>query len=249
MNIVSDRIAFTLISVENFADRSFAELIVGKLLSVQSPLTPTTYGAFEPPSLKVIAEESKAIVDVWLNADSGRADAGSVVFGREEVAEYQVAWQRSADPFFPFIGGSVQSTLLMKEPELLTAYFELIKELAHTMKAIYGEVRNLAYPGWGFPLDLRVRLPDIPWASIYGAPYVRYFGNDRISTAPFNARAEISTDMFWLEATASVFDPVPEETKSAIRHHLGEESFMSSGRWRYQSGKAPTLPSPSWAVQ
>jgi hypothetical protein len=83
------------------------------------------------------------------------------------------------------------------------------------------------------------RLPDIPWSAIMGEPYIEMFGAERLLSTPCEAFREIGPRHIWLQATASPFEPVPDEVRATIRAHLGEESVMSSGRWRYVDGIAP----------
>jgi hypothetical protein len=151
-----------------------------------------------------------------------------------------VAWSLSGD-HFPFLGGSVATEVLRADNEILNLYLDLVRTLALAIEPVYGEIRNTAYPGWDSPFDLKVRLPDVPWVSIYGLPYLEHFGIERIRNAPFNSVTALSNTMIWAQATSSVFDEVTDQTKHVIRQHLGEDSFMRAPRWRYQSGSAPAL--------
>jgi len=146
-------------------------------------------------------------------------------------------------------GGSVQAGVVEKHAAVLAECLTLIKNLAADVQAIYGEIRNTAYPGWDLPFDLKIRLPDVPWVSIYGLPYIQHFGLERILTAPFNSVAQLSEGLIWAQATPSAFEEITESRKKIIREHLGDESFMSGGRWRYKTGSAPVLPEVTYKLR
>jgi hypothetical protein len=233
------RIAFTLVSVKSFTDRVMAEHVVDCLVHAPALFRPTTYGIFEPATFPINSNNREPIVDSWLHAE-GLADAGSLILQAGEVAEYQVAWSLSGDRF-PFLGGSVATEVLKADNEALSLYLDSVRELALEVEPVYGEIRNTAYPGCNLPFDLKVRLPDVPWVSMYGLPYLEHFGIERIRSAPFDSVTPLSDTMIWAQATSSVFVEVTDQTKKIIRQHLGEDSFMRAPQWRYQSGSAPAL--------
>ena len=152
---------------------------------------------------------------------------------------FLVHWKRHSVPSFAAVSGSIPWSILAEEATRLDQFIQLVKTLAGDINAVYGDVQNMAFPGWDTPLDLRVRLPDVPWLSFYGRPYIQMFGKVRIETAPFYKVQRLQSGHYLLQAGQSLWDPVPEPTKDAIRKHLGEDAFMSGGRWRYKTGRAP----------
>jgi len=67
------------------------------------------------------------------------------------------------------------------------------------------------------------------------------FGASLIESAPAFKVEKIDDEMYWLQATDSVFASVPEDRRAIIRKHFGEDAFMEGKEWRYSTGRAPSF--------
>jgi len=239
------RLGFALTSLADFEDRRLAADVVGLMTSAENELSPVRYSAYEPVLTKLDRRHLDPLVDVWLNA--GRTPepptaprVGSLLLaGPNDGVSYQVSWGKSNVPTFPFVAGDIDIALVNSHGGLLEAWLDLIKRLAVRLNPLYGDIFNMSLRGWDTPHDLLKRLPDVQWTSIYGRPYVEMFGEAHICNAPFHRVDVLSPGLMWVQATPDIFEAVPEDVRSRIRQHLGEEAFMSGGQWRYQTGKAP----------
>jgi hypothetical protein len=184
-------------------------------------------------------------VDSWLNAEANSRNRetgekeGHLILECGGGGNYQFSWRKSSSPSFSLAGGEVPFSVLRRNPGRLEDFVAQIKGLIPIIEPVYGEVRNMVFPGWDLPFDLQKRLPDIPWASIYGPPYISFFGRNKLLNAPFERIEDLGHGYLWLQASRSVNDPVPEDMKARIRGYLGEDAFMSGKRWRYTDGQAP----------
>lgn len=244
MSNLIDAVGFSLNSLLDFAETTLAEKVLRRLLDNEAPLRPTTFGAYEPITQSITPRDLGSMTALWLGAfPNGRPDTGTseggILLACPSGVGYQVSWQKGSAPALPFVGGDVPLALLRGSPSVLESFLCLVKDLALIVDAAYGDIRNMSFPGWDLPFDLFKRLPDVPWGSLYGPPYISMFGRECIVTAPFHRIDEVGPSHLWLQASPSVLVPVDEETRARIRQHLGEEAFMSMGRWRYASGRAP----------
>lgn len=150
-----------------------------------------------------------------------------------------VHWSKGApEPSFSTVGGWCDLACFAARPSLLGQFEELVAALVGIVRPVYGEIRNMSHPGAGMPLDLKLRLPDVPWASIYGPPYVQMFGRDKVLSAPFFRVVERG-EYLVAYLSESPFGPDDEGRRAAIRSYLGERSFMTGPRWPYRDGVAP----------
>ncbi|MDB5803932.1 MAG: hypothetical protein JWN73_1254 [Betaproteobacteria bacterium] len=233
-------ITFSLSVLKTFENRDLARNVLSVLLGASESIRPKRYGAFETD---VAIDGLEDVVDVLVNktAVDKPVKAGSLVLNAGKNCEYQIQWNKSSEPSFPFVGGYLLDNTFMKSPEVLTAFLKVIKEISLVTKPAYGDIRSMSVPGWDTPFDLKLRLPDIPNVSIYGQPYIDFFGRDRIENAPFFSIERLGEDLYWLQAIESITGPVPDEIKLAIRKHFGAEAFMAGQKWRYVDGKHPTF--------
>jgi hypothetical protein len=140
-------------------------------------------------------------------------------------------------PGFACISGRVDRALAEREPQAWSAWLSLVGDLAHAVRPVYGEIR--ARTEKDLPIDLEARLPEIPWLSIYGPPYVEMFGVERLASAPFLRVEEREPGYFWAFLSGSVFEEPAQASRAAVRVHLGEDAFANGRHWPQRPGRTP----------
>jgi hypothetical protein len=244
---LNDWLDFSLTSVEDFEDRERARRVLERLTKFSSKeLRPKRYGFDEPATQSFNEKDLEPVIDRWLYGPGhgnwpSKEREGGVILDCSSVAGYQVSWRKAFKPSFSFVAGHVGLSLLRKNTGLLTEIEGLLKDLIPLVLPVYGDIRNMSLRDADLPFDLYRRLPDIPWISIYGPPYVSLFGRERLLEAPFRRVEDVHSGCIWAEASESAFEAVADEVKDAIRTHLGDDAFMSGGRWRYLDGRAPSF--------
>jgi hypothetical protein len=246
MSNVYNTIGFLLLSLEDFENVNLAREVISILFSGSEELQPQIYNCLKGEKR---IESMDELTDIFMG--EGRysnhsliAKLSTLILSRNNHCYYQISWDKILPKFRPspqMISGSLTISMLKEKPLLLSEFITQIKRLTEVSKPVYGDFQSRAIKGWDNPIDLEVRLPDIRPVSIYGPPYVELFGREAIESAPFQKIEEIAPGYYWLEANDSVFEPVPEETKAAIRKHFGEDAFMVGRRYRHKSGRAPKL--------
>lgn len=240
-------IGFCLNSLEDFDDRDLAECVIRAILNGPTFMVPTKYGRDQPLKSVIDPTDISPLINLWVPRIKNKSTSpmtfpeGLLLMEFARNGDYLIHWKKADEPLFPGVSGGVPWCLLKDRPERLNEFIGLVKVLTTLLNPVYGDIQNLAIGGWDTPLDLEKRLPDIPWISIYGAPYIEMFTEQRILSAPFWETEKLPSGHYFLQATESPHKRVPEETRAAIRRHLGEDAFMSGGRWRYKSGRAPSF--------
>ena len=234
---------FRLSSLEDFGNRSLAESILRAFISAPSCLRPEKYGREQP--LRALVSGQERMMDLLVPQQRTTSEGpikvpdGLLIMEFAPRGEYLIHWKRHTAPSFAGISGSIPSEMILAEPSRFGDFLALVKTLVEIANPVYGDVQNMEFHGWDTPLDLQKRLPDVPWLSIYGPPYIQFFGEEKILSAPFFKIERLRSGHFWLQSTDSIYAPVPEAIRIAIRRHFGEDSFMAHPKWRYKDGKAP----------
>jgi hypothetical protein len=117
------------------------------------------------------------------------------------------------------------------------ADFALLDSLTEPYRAFAVESGSAPY-GERFMLVthvLRHWLPDIFWATVFGPPYVRLFGKERLLAAPASVVEELGPETIYLQVSERVTDVLddPDNIRSRrelIKTHLGIDAFFVSGR-------------------
>jgi hypothetical protein len=239
MSNLLNGLAFSLSCLTDLADQKIAQEVINVFLASASGVKPRKAGAFQADS---DIRDAQALVRLLVNEDSLHEgmQGGSLVLEVSKDCGFQVQWNKSPHAGFPFVGGHLMFPAISKNSGLLDDFLALIKELVRVTSPAYGEVRSMAVRGWDAPMNLELRLPDVPSVSIYGREYIDMFGREKIDTAPFVAR-EIVGECYWLVAHQPVIEGVPDEQRQRIRNHLGADAFMADGKWKYSDGRAPNF--------
>ena len=250
MSNLQDGIACTLVCTADLEDRKRAEQVVHFFLNLPHPLRPRWFGRF-PDELHRV-ETSRDLVETLVGAATRESDArtgwlaGSLYLKAGPYCHFNLNWSKSdgqnkPGPFLPSVMCTLMRPLVERRATALPLFLSAIKSIVPLVEPIYGEIRSMAFDCWETPMDLTKRLPDIPNVSIYGPPYVMLFGHDCVERAPFLRVQELQPGYFWLEATECPFDEVPQELRTRVREHFGEDAFMRGKKWRYDSGRAPLI--------
>ena len=236
MSNLAPHVSFILSSTKDFEDRSLARKIVEAIMSAEQAVRPETFGAFQPLKTRIV--DSESVVDVFVNAKGPKEGVrgGSLLMERGSDVGYQIQWNKGFGSKFADVSGHISFSKLDEDVRRRDQWLQVIRHIVEVLEPAYGEVRSMAYEGWDTPLNLELRLPDIPPISIYGKPYIELFG-EKILAAPFRSVSRVGES--WLVASSEITEEVPAVDRREIRAHLGEEAFMADGRWKYRDGIAP----------
>jgi len=83
--------------------------------------------------------------------------------------------------------------------------------------------------------DIRMCIPDVYWMTVFGAPYVKMFGRDRLLSAPVHTAETLVEAAISLQFTPSLEDVRADaslfaETKRRLKEFLGEDAFFAVER-------------------
>lgn len=79
--------------------------------------------------------------------------------------------------------------------------------------------------------DLQDRIPDLFWATVLGAPYIKMFGRDRLLSVPAYSARALSDETVLLQMTEKLSDvaerpSVFDDARQKVKLHLGEDAFF-----------------------
>lgn len=81
--------------------------------------------------------------------------------------------------------------------------------------------------------QLRQGIPDLYWLTLFGKPYVRLFGSERILSSPNAVVEELTHDLFTIQLSGDIRDITEKpdelfETSRRIKQHLNNNAFFDS---------------------
>ena len=236
-------LAFSVNSATDFSDAELARSVLEYLLEQDAKFAPSTFSRFPPAQIQLAGRLSDAI-DTWATGgEQGREGrerrSGGIALESVHGVRYHVSWERFPGAAPASIAGIIPDAVA-RDCDAHRTLQKLIEDLCVLTRAFYGEVRRMV-SGWDKPYDFQVRLPDVPNFLVLGPTLVEHFHKRRLLDAPVFQAGEFSPGFVSVAVTRSAYDELPEELKAKMREHLGEENFMSGGKWRYKNGGLPPL--------
>jgi hypothetical protein len=81
--------------------------------------------------------------------------------------------------------------------------------------------------------ELVKRLPDVAWFQIFGPPYIKLFGMEKIMTAPAFKVQQLGPEMVYLQLTESLFDmheryEEVDAVRQQVKKHLDDNIFFDA---------------------
>jgi hypothetical protein len=240
---------FSLMSLEDFQDNELATSVLSTINSFGNDFIPQKIDVYEPLKVKYDPDNLGNAIKLWLNEknakrcvdDFGEA-AGQVLMAKKRghKVEYMMTWHKGKEPQFNAFSVGVDIQYFTSD-ERLEYFLDMCKQLIRILNPVHGKLCNCKYSDWGEPINLQVRLPDVLWVTLLGKPYIQMFGREKILSTPCYRVEELGEDLIWLQATKSVFEPVPQEVKNAIKEHLCKDAFVWDGKdyRHYKDGVVP----------
>ncbi len=223
------RASIFIFSTRDFSDTDIRERLFRALSSAQD--------ITEPKSISSLDTQKRFFCfDSWVEIFSANNVSSSAVVDLKDGQSLQFHWRT------PTKFSVISATLKLDDSKLSDSggVLALFKDLARASKACYGEIRCSQDSGLK-PFDLVRRLPDIPNVLMLGPDYFQIFAEEKIRTAPVESVLDLGSAGYCLVVADSLDVPVLEEQKALLRQYLGEDAFMSGGRFRYKSGRAPVF--------
>jgi hypothetical protein len=95
---------------------------------------------------------------------------------------------------------------------------------------------------------LREHLPDLCWGTVFGSPYVRLFGLDRLLSSPAPVVARLQHGAVYVQLSGSLFDLSSnhgsvDKARVAVKEHLDRDAFFDP---QAEPRKKYRVPEFSW---
>lgn len=249
MNNELKTISICLSSTKDFQD----EKVVANVLDIinKSPFIPDIYGFNEPLKFKYDIKDITGPTKIWMHEEVNRKlskynqAAGSLMLEakNEQRGFFHFSWDKmKSNPKFNFTNFIVGADYL-REYDNYKEFIKIYKKLVSITEPVYGFVVNNSLTNSRAPYNLKIRLPEIRWMNFYGKPYVKMFGKEKLLSTPCFKAEAITEDIIAIQATENLFEDIPEEVKTNIKMHLGEDAFVWGNKpiRGYKDGKVPNF--------
>ena len=102
-----------------------------------------------------------------------------------------------------------------------------------------------------YTIRIKDNLAQLAWATVFGPPYVRMFGRERLLSAPAAVVEEIAPEMIYIQVTPDVQDVVKDlrgffAARRRVKEHIGPDAFFdpAKGKGPYRVPKFDLEPWP-----
>lgn len=229
---MKNRMVLGLLMPHSMSDSESGAQILQLLVRTAPDLSPEFYGNFEPVRKPFrTVEEAIALWQppfLWKRKTGVRVD-GAIWFGNpgNHSALYMTVTGRHQ-------ATDQAVTLVRADTAPLTVDFAYV----HLLTELETKPPKASYDMW-YPIDigvtshdLRKGIPNLCWAMVFGPPYVRMIGREKLMSAPCFTVKELSGERFYLQITPNLEDVREdfngfEVSRQRLKAHLGEEFFLA----------------------
>jgi hypothetical protein len=212
-------------------DPVLGRVVLDAVFASHSDFFPSRFGNFEP--LRAEADRGRGLdqfMGLWAHPflwTQGKRCEGSIWFGNgKRHSAVTMSFMSSR------VDGRTIVNLVSELSCLLSADFAsayVVFEDRERAKRRYKAVRPMIIGP--FTVDLQRSIPDLPWLSVFGPPYVELFGRDRILTCPAFQVKELQKGCWSLQIadqpSSCREDPDEyERRRDQAKEHLGLDCFL-----------------------
>ncbi len=211
--------------------KSEGKRILQMVCDLLPELMPEFYNTYEPINKKFDSAHLKTALEDW---------QFSFLWKRKKPSVYGVMFLGDAQPERP----THTHLLIRAKPEIVDAQrlTRFVQEFSKTFHVDVGLVHVLTKPEVErkahFGLStfvLKESLPNLYWATVFGAPYVKLFGKERLLSTPAAVVKELADDLIYLQLTDDLMDnrTQPERVEAArqaVKKHLDSNVFLDPQR-------------------
>lgn len=207
-----EAIRFSILFKADLQNHTISREILEIFQSSSIKVRPIKYGVYQME--KKLEGNLLAALDVLTNNTEKTKGlrTGGITLGINSLCEYSIRWNKSDSPNFSSISGFLGLSEIQSK---IDDFLELMKSLITAVDPVYADVKSMMIKNWDAPLDLHLRLPDIPPISVYGKEYIDLFGEEKILTSPCKKIEKIG-NCYWLETGETVTEEVPTEKRKEI---------------------------------
>ncbi|MBN9488643.1 MAG: hypothetical protein J0H44_15505 [Alphaproteobacteria bacterium] len=209
-------------------------------------IRPTNWGWWEPLKQefdeerldKLVPKSGNCETIYWQRRKKPKAEGGFSVRWRSGVP---TAFDTHSKIYFTVELGQVEQEALidyLKEASIRSrADFAFVDALTPEYREFARESEAAPYRNRFLIAThlLRHWLPDVFWATVFGPPYVRLFGKERLLTAPAYSVQELGPETVYVQLTERIADTVEDHEgvqsrRKLFKEHLRSDAFYVSGK-------------------
>ncbi|NOU74245.1 hypothetical protein GC098_23085 [Paenibacillus sp. LMG 31458] len=217
-----------------------------------SDFIPQYFGKYEPVKMKYDINNLDGVIELFLNESENKErrnaspphEEGRLLLEKKRGHKVSstISWKKNNYADFNYLSFSM-GVDWMQDSSNFNRFFELSKQLITTLDLVQGNIQNQSIPYKSDPRDLKLIHPRLHWMNFFGPPYIELFGKEKLLSCPCFKMIEISDQVIALQLTEDLFEPIPEELKTAVKLHLGVDAFLEEGlTLRHYKDKTTLVP-------
>ncbi len=236
-----------VLTAKNLESRKRGREFLKLLMQTNPDLLPEFYNYYEPINIPYDIQHVDEVLNAWQQSILFRRRGkprllGMVFVGRgPRVGHHSISLDVAAGYF--------------RQPEKVAATLNLMRELCNWCQPNFaylhflqpqevelGRLTRTTSPSgrtgkrWRLSIGREIfsYLPDLYWLTIFGPPYVKLFGRERLLSAPAYRVEELPYGMVWIQLSESPLDMRDRydelhAQRQAIKAHLNQNAFFDPG--------------------
>ena len=243
-------------SYADWTSRTIEERFLQSLLRLE--LIPSRFGDEEPPGLEFVSSRPDSLWHLWSRGPDQLTIHGHRAFGFQAIVHLNP--DKGDPPHFLhlaihekyFEDGNRVAKFLEVSEELYSLLGSVQGDIGHrqdrenkTVVEVPLKIGNRTVTATKYiPANPAIGLSGIYWANFFGHPFVEFFSETKLESAPCYRKKKLIDGGYLLLTSKSPLDYTGAEARKfeqALFHYLGEESFLNS-KYPERIPKSPLAP-------
>lgn len=223
-------ITISLLSPDPFTTPDIGRRIFMCLQDSLPAYMPHKYGNYEPLKYKVLSGSIDEFLWAWKfpflwNAEKDAAEGSIFMKGGHTHSNMTVSGRSKA--IDTELAPRFLQNMALQAP-IDYAYVHLFTEAEYAAKP--QDIAHIHTLGAAAP-RLRKYIPDMSWGTVWGRPYIEFFGRDVLLTAPAYLAREVTDEAIYVQLSKSILDlksdyAAVDAVREQVKKHLGRDAFF-----------------------
>jgi hypothetical protein len=240
------KISMFLMSLKDFQNEQLASDVINTM-NLYPEFSPNKCDTETPLKFKFEISDINHLINMWMNKGINdqwvkeKYASGTFIAERSKKwrSGYFASWKKSQQVNFNHFSIDVSFHEAINS-DFLEKFMSLCKYFIDLIEPVYGAIGIVQSDEYS-PINLRVRLPELKWITLFGQPYIDLFGKEKLAATPCFKVHEINDQTIGIQLTESIYNEIPSSLKKSIKMYLGEDAFVEEGKGvkRYKTGVTP----------
>ncbi len=211
-----DYVGASISSLQDFKDENLARSVLEVISDIEDLKPTKVYNFYLPGSKKQFTIEKS--LEMWMSSQLIKFDSLNTrheeihLILENKIVDYQISWKRKDGNHFNAILISIKSEYLNSVANI-SKFLNIFQQIALLTNPVMARVFDMNVK-FLEAINLTVIHPDLVWYNVFGEPYIKLFGKEKLLSTPGFMVEELSGNLIAIQLQDNIFTSINDEIKA-----------------------------------